>query len=217
MPNTKRFNELTKRISELRRHMLPRRFSPTGTYTGCTQDRARGYRLLVHAEIEAYLEDMAKDVVIDRIREWKTHRTPSLLLLAFLACFHSGWVPYDDSHNIKLIELAKSRRRVKDTIEEVVDLAQSQFVQRLKDNHGVREENLRTLILPTGIELDELDPTWIADLDDFGKQRGDVAHQSKGTTGSINPEDEYTRVENIMKGLSELDEKLSEIVKTVVA
>ncbi len=210
MPNTKRFKELSKRVNELRRNMLPKDFSKTGTYSDRVQDRARGYRLLIHAELEAYLEDISKNVVVDRIREWKKNRTPSNLLLAFLACYHSGWIEYDENHNLKLIELARSRNKIKEKIEEIIDQAQDQFVKRLKYNHGIREKNLRTLILPTGIELKELDPTWLADLDDFGKQRGDIAHQSKGKT-AINPEDEYNRVKNLMVGMKELDKRLNDI------
>jgi len=210
--NTSRYMELQKRLSELRRHMLPKKFSPTGTYSERVQDRARGFRLLVHAEIEAYLEDMARIVVTDRIREWKRSRTPSNLLLAFLACYHSGWIEYDETHNLRLIELARSRRKIKDTIGEIIDLAQTQFIKQLKDNHGVRENNLKTLILPTGIELSELDQTWIADIDDFGKLRGDIAHKAKSTIGSMNPQDEYLRVKNLLRGLKELDEKLNAVI-----
>jgi hypothetical protein len=147
--------------------MLPEEFSKTGLYSRRKQDRARGFRLLIHAEIEAYLENMAKDVVTERIRRWKRNRTPSNLLLAFLACYHSGWLEYDEEKKIKLIELAKSRKPIKDSIEEIIDLAQQQFIQNLKNNHGVREKNLKSLILPTGIELSGLDQTWIADLDDL--------------------------------------------------
>ena len=38
--------------------MLPEKFSPTGDYSDRQLDRARGFRLLAHAEIEAFLEDI---------------------------------------------------------------------------------------------------------------------------------------------------------------
>lgn len=212
MANTTKFEELEKRLSELCKHMLPAKFSPTGTYSERLQDRARGYRLLVHAEIEAYIEDMAITVITDRIRKWKHSRTPSNLLLAFLACFHSGWIEYDERHNLRIIELAKSRKKIKNTVNEIIDMAQTQFVNQLKDNHGVRENNLKILIPPTGIELNDLDQTWIADIDDFGKVRGEIAHKAKSTTGSINPQDEYNKVTNLLRGIKDLDEKLNNII-----
>lgn len=212
MPQSQRFKELRKRLSELRRHLLPAKFSSTGSYSSREEDRARGYRLLAHAEIESYLEDQARKVVTERITAWKRNRTPSNLLLAFLACYHSGWVDYDDGNNKRIMELAKSRRKIKETVSEIVDQAQTQFIQNLQGNHGVREKNLKILILPTGVELNELDATWIADLDDFGKQRGEVAHNAKrGATGGINPQDEYNRIKNLLIGLKELDKKMQNI------
>jgi hypothetical protein len=212
MSQSKRFYQLRKRLSELRRHMLPSKFSPTGSYSPREEDRARGYRLLTHAEIESYLEDQARSVVTDRIRVWKNSRTPSNLLLAFLACYHSGWFDYDEENNIRIIELSKSRKRIKEAVSEIVDQAQTQFIQNLQGNHGVREKNLKMLILPTGVDLRELDATWIADLDDFGKQRGEIAHNAKMTTGGINPEDEYNRVKSLLIGLKELDKKLIQVL-----
>lgn len=212
MALSKRFRELQKRLSELRRNMLPERFSPTGLYTDRQQDRARGYRLLVHAEIESYLEDIVRVVITDKIRAWKNGRVPSNLLLAFLACYHSGWNEYDEEQKVRIIELARARKKITDTVEEIINQAQAQFIQQLKNNHGVREKNLKMLVLPTGIDPGDLDNTWISNLDDFGKRRGDVAHRTKTTTGSINPEDEYNRVETLIKGLKDLDNKLVVVI-----
>ena len=64
----------------------------------------------------------------------------------------------------------------------VIDLAQNQFLQRIKDNHGIKENNFYVLVLPTGIDPSELDATWIANLNNFGSLRGEVAHQSKKAT-----------------------------------
>lgn len=212
MAQSERFHELSRRLSELRRHMLPSKFSATGSYTPREEDRARGYRLLAHAEIESYLEDQARTVVTERIRAWKSSRTPSNLLLAFLACYHSGWVDHDEENNIRIIKMSKSRKQIKEAISEIIDQAQTQFIQNLQSNHGVREKNLKMLVLPTGVDLNDLDATWVADLDDFGKQRGEVAHNTKMTTGGINPQDEYNRVKSLLIGLKDLDKKLNQII-----
>jgi hypothetical protein len=75
-----RFKEMRSRLKELRKHMLPTTFSPTGNYTERQQDHARGYRLLAHAEIEAYLEDVSRATVTEAIRRWKNEGQPSKLL-----------------------------------------------------------------------------------------------------------------------------------------
>jgi hypothetical protein len=208
-----RFKELRLRVGELRTHMLPRTFSPTGNYSDRQLDRARGFRLLVHAEFESYLEDISKDVVTKAISKWKNDKTPSTLLIAFLASYHSSWNVSDEMTNNEIIEIAKSRNNIKDSVEEVINLAQTQFIKKVRDNHGIKEKNFKTLILPTGIDLCDLDATWITNLDNFGGLRGEVAHKTKRATGQINPQDEYIQVKSLLVGLEQLDRKISDIQK----
>jgi len=205
-----RFKELSSRVGELRKHMLPETFAPTGDYTDQELDSARGYRLLVHAEFESYLEDISKDVVTKAISKWKIDKTLSTILIAFLASYHSSWNVNDEVTNNEIIEIAKSRKN-KDSVERVIDLAQAQFTQKVRDNHGIKEKNFKTLILPTGIDLCDIDGTWLTNLESFGGLRGEVAHKTKRATGQINPQDEYNRVRSLLVGLEQLDLKISEI------
>jgi hypothetical protein len=210
MPVSTRFKEMRVRLAELRNHMLPSTFSPTGGYSDRQLDRARGYRVLVHAEIESYLEDIAREAVTKAIREWKASRKPSMILLSFLAAYHSGWDTNDERANEDIIRLAKARSRVKDSVDEAINIAQKQYIACVRDNHGVKEKNFKQLILPLGVEIGELDGTWLTNLDSFGANRGETAHKTKRATGQINPEDEYKAVRKLLKGLRELDEKILE-------
>ncbi len=208
MALSKRFRELKTRLSELRRHLLPDKFSATGDYTDRQMDRARGYRLLAHAEIEAYLEDVSRETVTNAIREWKHSGIPTKPLIAFLAAYHSSWSINDQISNEQIIQIARSRVNIKDSIDKVIDLAQNQFMQRVKENHGVKESNFFVLILPTGVDPSDLDATWIANLDNFGSKRGEVAHKSKKATNTINPKDEFELIGKIVEGLKDLDQRL---------
>ena len=196
MTNSRNFNELRKRLSELRKHLLPKTFSPTGDYTDRQIDRARGYRLLAHAEIEAYLEDFARETVIKRVSDWKAKSLPNIVVIA-LCAYHAS--------------LSKDEKRNTSELSSIIDKAVETYIRNLKSNHDIREENLRNIIQPVGLLMSDLDPTWIINLDEFGKLRGDVAHQSNKTTGRLNPEDEYQRVSQIIQGLRALDQKLYEI------
>ncbi|MCE9663907.1 hypothetical protein LY622_10670 [Halomonas sp. M5N1S17] len=208
MPTSIRFKEMRARLTELRHHMLPAKFSPTGDYSDRQLDRTRGYRVLVHAEIESYLEDVAREAVTQAIQKWKNNKKPSTILLAFLAAYHSGWNSNDDRENEEIVRLAKARSRVKDSINEAIDIAQKQYITNVRDNHGVKEKNFKRLIIPLGIEIDELDGTWLTNLDNFGASRGETAHKTKRATGQVNPEDEYKTVQSLVEGLKELDEKI---------
>jgi len=211
MAPSKRFIELKGRLVELRQNLLPVKFSATGDYTDIQMDHARGYRLLAHAEIESYLEDVSRETVTNAIREWKKSGISSKPLIAFLAAYHSSWSTSDQISNEQIIQIAKSRVNIKESVNMVIDLAQNQFLQRIKDNHGIKENNFYVLVLPTGIDPSELDATWIANLNNFGSLRGEVAHQSKKATSAINPKDEFELVEKILAGIEELDERLASL------
>lgn len=187
--------------------MLPANL-PKENYSEQEQDLARGYRLLVHAEIEAYLEDISKETITNAIRLWKNSRSPSKQLISFISCYHSSWSAADNLANEEIIQIAKSRINAKESVDKVIDLAQKQFTTKLKNNHGIKEENLHLLIVPTGIDISELDATWVTNLDNFGGLRGAIAHNRKRTTDSINPNDELTNVLQIVNGLKDLDEKI---------
>lgn len=211
MANSQRFLKLEERLQELRQHMLPENFSEIGEYTEKELDLARGYKLLAHAEIESFLEDIAKNKVLQVIREWETQRKPSLTLISFLASYHSSWNVDDNISNEEIIKLSKSRTK-SESIKETIDIACKQFIKKIKENHGIREKNFLTLILPLGYDEKNIDATLVSNLDSFGKLRGDIAHNSRNSlTISINPQDELNAVNNILDGLRELDSEIEKI------
>ena len=60
-----RFKTLEARVIVLRKQFLPARFSPSGAYSPAEFDNARAYRMLVHAELEHYLEPIYEVVESD--------------------------------------------------------------------------------------------------------------------------------------------------------
>lgn len=206
-----RFKELRARLRELRLHLLPANFSPTGDYTDRQQDRARGYRLLVHAELESYLEDISRETVTQAIRDWKVNKKPSNIIVSFLASYHSSWSVTEEVRNEEIIRIAKSRKDSKDSAIEVIELAQQQFIRKLKDNHGIKDKNFKTLIIPTGVDINSLDQTWLTNIDSFGAKRGELAHKAKRTQDAINPQDEFDSVQVLLLGIQELDRQVMQL------
>lgn len=203
MPTSTRFRELRKRLRALRRHLLPRRFSPTGAYDDRVLDRARGYRLLVHAEIEAFIEDIAKNALISQAKAWKNGRKATQLIVSLLASYHSG---FPGKENDPATLPVTSRPVLKERVDEAVEKATVQYLNKLTDNHGVRLDNLRRLLLPVGVDLDMLDQTWLTNIDEFGKRRGELAHKTVGAQQAIDPQTEYLEVQALLVGLKNLDE-----------
>lgn len=203
MANSLRFHEMCRRLADLRAHMLPAKFSPTGDYSNRQLDRARGYRLLAHAEIESFIEDITLDAARSTISEWSRSRAVSDTLLCLIAHYHDG---YDiDGERLEPAFSEKSRPKVKEAIKEVVDVAFRQYIQIHEKNHGVREGNLKRLILPIGVRKDELDQTWIVNLEEFGKRRGEMAHKTAKVQQQIDPKAELDTVKELVLGLKTLD------------
>lgn len=183
--------------------MLPASFSETGDYPEAELDRARGYRLLAHAEIEAFIEDITLAAAKAGVAAWSKSRKASDLLVCLMAHYHSG---FDDLEDPGVpIYGGSSRRKVKEAIKEVVDVALLQYIKIHEQNHGIRDVNLRRLILPIGVRSEDLDPTWMTNLSEFSKRRGDVAHKTAKAHQQIDPQAEFQDVHNLVPGLEELD------------
>lgn len=206
MAKSPRFMELRRRLADLRRHMLPANFSPTGDYSDRQLDRARGYRLLAHAEIEAFIEDITLATAKAAVSDWSNSKKPSNVILCLLAHYHDGY----NTGSGEVFPVT-SRPKTKEAIKEIVQVALKQYVALHDQNHGIREDNFNKLVLPMGIRRDELDPTWLTDLDQFGKRRGDVAHKAVKAQQQIDPRAELQDVNKLLIGLELLDSLIQKV------
>jgi hypothetical protein len=84
---SRRYRQLDGRFRVLRRIFLPKRFNRTGTYSPDTLDRARAFRVLMHAEIESYLEDRVLEAAQKAFAAWHSATRVSVPLAALLASF----------------------------------------------------------------------------------------------------------------------------------
>lgn len=209
MAQSPKFNDLTARLDELRRHMLPEVFSPTGDYNEKEIDLAKGYKILVHAEFESYFEEISKEVVLEAVKIWKKNKKPTSVIVSLITSYHSSWCIDNESTNDDIITIAKSRLNIKDSVNKVIDLALTQYITRVNANNGIKEVNFKTLILPTGISSSEIDPAWLLALDKYGGARGELAHNSKNKVKNlINPQDELQLANDLLVGIQSLDERL---------
>lgn len=187
-----RLLELKTRLTTLRRHLLPGDLSATGSYPPRVLDRARGYRVLVHAEFEAYLEDQCTELVNNSIRQWKEDKKPKHVLMSLLTrCGPS--------------------ESTTQTLEERIGKAGSKYNRLIQLNHGIRESNLLNLLQPVGLELTDLDGTWVSTVDSFGAARGEVAHNAVGTQRPIDPRTELATVRQLCEGFADLDRLISSL------
>jgi hypothetical protein len=193
-----RFRELERRLKKLRKRFLPAVFSPVGNYTDRQLDYARGYRLLAHAEIEAFLEDRCRQVANSTLKQYRVDRQPKSVLLNLLS-FH---LVQDQLSNNKMKAIYSAK---KDHCDESLTDANSAYNKVLSKNQGIREDNMLKMILPIGLDPAKIDATWLNTLDAFGANRGEIAHTSIKTQQQIDPQDEFKTVKSLLKGLETLD------------
>lgn len=199
MPSSQRFRDLRARIRRLRNHLLPREFDPTGTYTERQIDRASAFRVLAHAEIEWYLEEIAVETANRAFDNWQVGGTVTVTLLAMIA--------YTEG----TLGLPPTARHSEggSNLDQRIERAKNRFNSYAKgNNNGIREENILRLLLPVGISETDIDETWLATTNSFGQRRGDIAHTSNQVYTPPNPEDELNTVNLIVDGLRDIDSRL---------
>lgn len=207
MANSPKLGTLKTRFAELRTRFLPATLpAPTGVYSDVEVDLARAYRLLVHAEIEAFIEDRVLETILDAIRSYKTSNSLSRPILGALAYARSGPSTLE----------AIPARGAKTDLEQRLDSATSNVASRVKANNGLRSKDLAALLFCVGVQESDLDTLWVANMDNFGQSRGDVAHRStqgRLAAPQVNPADEFNLVEQtLLPGIEKLDLLLNEFV-----
>ncbi|MEP0753347.1 HEPN domain-containing protein [Trichocoleus sp. Lan] len=213
MPRSVRYRTLTKELNRLKKQFLPK-ISPTGLYSDRQLALTLAYRVLAHAEIEAYLEDRVWEVVIDAKNDWnntgKTRR-PLICLLAF-----SGQMMDTPPDTLTPTNSSQDAWKKKLKISKKIDSAITCFNGVIRQNHGVKEANLLALLLPIGIDSDDLDPVLLATMNTFGEQRGLVAHSSATSYRTVQPPDpatELSRVQQIAQGLLQVDKLMNNLMR----
>ena len=202
MAHSTRFRKLRTRIGELRRHFLPRRFDDTGSYSPRQFDRARAFRLLAHAEIESYLEDVAFDTANKAFRVWIESDIVTVPLVAMVAYVDKNLGTVPERHNLgRETDLVTRVRGCLDIFNRYA---------RAK-NHGIRERDILKLLFPVGITAQDIDPTWLATTSSFGHARGNTAHRSNQVDHPPDPKSEWDTVTQILEGLSDIDKALLEL------
>jgi hypothetical protein len=197
---SKRFRHCRKRIGALRQLLLPKLFDPLGNYSKreAVQTKTKGFVILAHAEIEAYLEGSARDVIHYSEMKWKTDGRAAQPLVLLLACSQKHPEPYFGKKGVLADPLAKFHKHCEKVI--------ADHYKAISDNNGVKEQNVLKMFCPLGLAHSDLSATLLPLLDSFGSLRGVHAHDPiKSVAQIIDPETEYKAVSNLVQELKSLD------------
>jgi hypothetical protein len=199
MAKSKRLIKLLKRITFLEINILPNE-RLDGSYTAKEQDLIRSFIMLVHAEIEAFIEDKAKEKIKNSLLKWMNYRERSNCLKSVLAFTGNELTFSDKDPKTKDLQF-RLNKTVAHYMSSVVDM-----------NHGIKEKNILNILLPLGIELHELDNTWLSTMESFGSNRGKIAHSSTHVLNTLDRNTELNLVKiQILPELEKLDNLIRQL------
>lgn len=155
-------------------------------------DKLAAFRLLVHGEIEDFLEAKAKDNVaaisarIASNSPWM-RQSPELLAVAIAL---KKALPGQDQ-----LESAKFASFISGLL--------SSARTAITDNNGVKTPSFVLLSLLAGKTLDEIDGVLSNSLNSYGKNRGDVAHKSVTHSTTLNaPSAELATAQSLVQEIA---------------
>lgn len=132
--------------------------------------KLQSFILLTHAVIEQYIEDLCLEVA----KEARARFVKKSVITKALVGLVAAQV---------LAEKASGRASKKIGSELVRNLddfskeAFNKFTEAVKNNHGIKKDNLRSLFHPIAVDPIDVDLALVNALDSFGTTRGGIAHK----------------------------------------
>ena len=191
---------LVNRVATLKEQYLPRK-QPEGKYSEAEHDGTAAFLLLVHAEIEWFIERRCLAVVDLAVSEWKLDVIPRSTILGLAAFAHKGG----------LTGIPKTIGAQKPALHNVIIGAKRNYSDVVDNNNGVKEEDLLKLLLPIGIKEAQLDSSFLEKMTELGTWRGNQAHKGVGARKPPDPGDVEKSVDSIVNGLRVLDGELDRL------
>lgn len=153
-------------------------------------DSMAAFKLLFHAELETFLESKAKD----SLTNLKLRASSGLQFQREFPCLLSLFFLLRQDVPAEIFQHS--------LIDELIQLMISRAEEKIRKNNGIKEEAFALLSVISGKTLDEVDSSLSASLNSYGKDRGEVAHNSVLRVRAINgPSAESANAKSIVVSL----------------
>lgn len=136
-------------------------------------NRIRSFYLVVHAEIQGYLEYLSKGYLSKAYKEYVENNRITKLLLFFSTYGHPN-IPTGENFSKE-----SNNKYIYDfgSFEERYNVMYNSYSKVIKDNNGVKLRDCVKLFYPLGLSLNELEKfKCVVLLESFGEKRGNFAH-----------------------------------------
>lgn len=189
LPLKKFRNTLDKRIKELKKRFYFKQLE-SGT-TAAQEDKLRAFIALCHAELEDYFESVAKCILEKSEEQWNTKKIANYNFANLLL---RGKRP--DKQDL---DAGTLYFKVIDTYKSVI-----------KNSNGIKTCNIHALFWPLGYNDDDFEASFLAQLDSFGAQRGNIVHSSaKKAVQQLDQTSVYKTITDILTALESFESTIS--------
>lgn len=198
------FSKLQRAIAKAKKNFLPCPINKNTFWEEKDYYHANAFCLVCHAEIEEYIEELVRYAAKKNFQRFKNGNGRQTFFIHVL-----GWYVFEHLLEPDKITYEKLVSKYhKGSLFEILEDCQMSLNAMLSKNHGIREENLKKMLSPLGIDLNTLDQAWLNDIDSFGKLRGGFAHKGFGVQPAIAPDIACNKVDALLIGLKNLDLKI---------
>jgi hypothetical protein len=196
--------QLEASVAQLRDVFLPtEKKTAPDTYSDEQIVAAKALLVFAHAELEDYLEAACRDKANRALAAFQAGGVGSLTAFSLMSyCGEplakcTDIAKYSEAHTKLAPQFPQITAPATRALLSALKVAVSTFSETCRKNNGVKEANLLPMILPLGIDPLTIDPTWIAELNGFGVDRGAHAHRGLASVKRI--DDPFLAADQFMR------------------
>lgn len=167
MPS-REFAELDAAVGDLKVGLMGYSQRVDGAYTKEELMKCQAFIVFSHAEVENYLEKVARRIMREAESRWSSSYLPDRVIAGLLTYRRNEITsPPEDIRNPSK----------KQNLKEIVKAAMVMQSEAITDNNGIKTSNLSKMLAPLGVSDQEIDETLQIQLSNIGSRRGDFVHQ----------------------------------------
>lgn len=196
------YSNLKMAIAELETGLMGFSSRADGAYTSEELLKCQAFVVFSHAEIENYLEKIARRIMHEAKTRWETTFIPDRVIATLLAYRRKEVIGPP-------LEFKNSTGKA--NIKEIVKTSLKLQDEAISGNNGIKMANLSELLCPLGVLQDDVDEVLLIQLTNIGSKRGDFVHkQSKVSLPKIRDpfSDEQQDIHHLIEELGKFDAKL---------
>jgi hypothetical protein len=196
------YNRLTQSIADLKADLMNFPPSPTILYSNSELLKCQAFVVFSHAEMQVYWEAIARRILQEAERRWKTE-TQIDRVIATLVAFRRP----------ERVSIPKDPLNPHDggNFGKIVDEAIKAHSEVIGENNGIKRSNIADLLIPIGVLPGDFVEVMLIQLDQTGKKRGDLVHKSSKVSARTIRDpfaDEMKDIDDLVTEIGVFDTKL---------